>query len=199
MNIDLHVHTSERSQCATSRESDQIQAAISAGLNAIAITDHHRLVPREHLAELNQRLKSLIILTGIEITADGEDWLVYGLHDPNLESESWSYPDLHRYVRSKCGTLVMAHPYRYHADISMDLRRYTPDALEGQSNNIRSENVGRIQNLANQLHIPTLCNSDAHSTGWLGRYYNVLQPAVTSEQDILAAIKNGDMRHSMKR
>jgi predicted metal-dependent phosphoesterase TrpH len=199
MNIDFHVHTSERSACATAHETDQIKKAISAGLDTIAITDHHRLVPMKHLVELNQRYHPLKILMGIEITADGEDWLVFGLHDPNLESDRWSYPDLHTYVRSKGGTLVMAHPYRYHADISLDLRRYPPDALEGRSNNIRTENIERIQTLAERLHVPTLCNSDAHSTGALGRYYNILQPAVESEQEILAALKSGALRHSIQK
>jgi len=198
MNIDFHVHTSERSNCAASRESEQIQKAISAGLDSIAITDHHRLVPREHLAELNQHHPSLKILTGIEITSDGEDWLVLGLHDANLESEAWSYPDLHSFVRAKGGTLVWAHPFRYHADIRMDLGRYPPDAIEGRSYNIRADNVARIQQLAAQLHLPTLCNSDAHHISALGHYYNILHANVQTEQEILAALRSGAMQPSIQ-
>ncbi len=198
MNIDFHVHTSERSHCAASRENEQIAKAIAAGLDSIAITDHHRLVPREHLAELNRQHPSLKVLTGIEITSDGEDWLVLGLHDPNLESEAWSYPDLHNYVRANGGTLVWAHPFRYHPDVRMDLRRYPPDAIEGRSHNIRADNVARIHQLADQLHLPTLCNSDAHHTSALGHYYNILHPAANSELEILAALKSGVMRNSIE-
>jgi histidinol phosphatase-like PHP family hydrolase len=197
MNIDLHIHTSERSTCATAPESDQIRKAIAAGLNWIAITDHHKFVPRQHLAELNHRFAPLHIIRGIEITADGEDWLVYGLDDPALESDAWSYPDLHTFVRAKGGVIVFAHPYRYHAEIAIDLAHYRPDALEGRSNNIRTELVPRIRQLAQTLKLPTVCNSDAHSTGMIGKYYNILPKQVESEEELLDEMRQGSFVFSI--
>ncbi len=198
MKIDFHVHTSERSSCATSRTAEQIKAAMAAGLNAIAITDHHRLVNPLELAKLNQVYAPFKIFNGIEITADHEDWLVLGLGDPKLESEDWSYPELHRFVRSKGGFIVLAHPFRYRPNLSVDIFVNPPDAIEIRSMNIRGEKVPRIQELAGKLNLPTLCNSDAHSTGALGRYYNILSAEHTQRDDIFNALKAGALQHSFQ-
>ncbi len=197
MNIDFHIHTSERSNCAKSTESEQIEKAIASGLDAIAITDHHQLVPMAHLADLNRRYQPLLILNGIEITAQGEDWLVLGLPDPDLEREDWVYSDLHTYVRSKGGILVLAHPYRYHSEIAVDLIQFRPDAIEGRSNNIREDTIPRIRNLAQRLQLPTLCNSDAHITYALGKYYNIVHKRARNEGEILAELKSGKLHHSI--
>jgi len=197
MKIDFHIHTSERSSCAKSDESAQIETAIRSGLDAIAITDHYRLVPPDELALLNQRYSPFMILTGIEITADHEDWLVLGLPDPTLESMGWTYPDLHRYVRGHGGILTLAHPYRYRPDIQVDLHRYPPDAIEVRSNNIRSELVPSIRSLAQELQIAMLCNSDAHVTASIGKYYNICDAPIESEPDFWKALKAGLMRPSI--
>ena len=86
--IDFHVHTAERSTCAIASQTEQIQKAIQSGLQAIAITDHSRLVPVHELERLNRIYAPFRILNGIEITADGEDWLVLGITDKLVEKEN---------------------------------------------------------------------------------------------------------------
>ncbi len=135
MKIDLHVHTKERSACGQASEEDQICAAIEAGLDAIVFTDHHLLVPREQLKALNDRYAPFRVFGGIEITVDGEDFLVLGFHHRSLEKASWTYPELHAFVRKHSGFLALAHPFRYHPDIKIELDRYLPDALEIHSAN----------------------------------------------------------------
>ena len=78
LHIDFHVHTSERSNCAVATQTEQIQAAIKSDLQAIAITDHFKLVPDCELIRLNKIYHPFRIIGGIEITANGEDWLVLG-------------------------------------------------------------------------------------------------------------------------
>ena len=56
MKIDLHVHARERSACAKEGEESQIRAAIAAGLDGIAFTDHHLLVEREPAGDIAQSL-----------------------------------------------------------------------------------------------------------------------------------------------
>ncbi len=197
LHIDFHVHTAERSNCATASQTEQIQAAIQSGLQMIAITDHFKLVPEREFSRLNRIYAPFQILHGIEITANGEDWLVLGIADPVLESENWTYPNLHHYVRSQDGVIILAHPYRYHPVIAVDLVQYPPDAVELRSNNIRVELVPKIRELADRLHIPTLCNSDAHSTGSIGRYYNIFDRPMMNSGEILEAIKSGMLRPSV--
>jgi predicted metal-dependent phosphoesterase TrpH len=191
MKIDFHVHTKERSACGRASEEEQIRAAITAGLDAIVFTDHHRLVPVERLKELNDRYIPFRVFGGIEINTNGEDVLVLGLHDAALESSKWAYPDLHAFVRERGGFIILAHPFRYHPQITIEVERLIPDALEVRSVNTPVAAEGRIREIASHLEIPLLCNSDAHSTDALGTHYNNLERTPTDEQEILALLRAG--------
>ncbi len=194
MKIDLHVHSSERSPCGQASEEKQIRAAIAAGLDAIVFTDHHRLVPQKRLEELNRRYTPFRIFGGIEITTDGEDVLVLGLQDPTLEKAKWAYRDLHAYVRSRGGFIAMAHPYRYHPEIQLPLGQCVPDAIEIHSINTSPARADKIREVALLLGVPTLCNSDAHNTDALGKYYNTLEVCPANEQELIALLKTGQFK-----
>ncbi|MEJ5309632.1 MAG: PHP-associated domain-containing protein [Anaerolineae bacterium] len=192
MKIDLHVHSSERSTCARSREEEQIQAAIACGLDAMVFTDHGRLVPQTHLNALNQEYAPFRIFGGIEITVEErEDLLVFGVHDPALESLRWTYPALHAFVRERGGWIALAHPFRYHTDIVIDIVQYPPDALEGCSTNVASLNRPRIRQTAQQLGIPVVCNSDAHVTHSFGVGYNLLNEEPGDEAHLVRILRAG--------
>lgn len=189
MKVDLHVHSSERSQCARSSEEAQIGAAIAAGLDALVFTDHHRLVPVERLAALNHQYAPFQVWGGVEITAEGEDFLVLGLRHDALEASGWKYADLHRLVRREGGFIALAHPFRFHPDIRVDLKRYPVDAMEVHSNNIPLASEERIRALAAELDLPLLCNSDAHSSERIGGYYNLLDAVPAGEGEMLAMLR----------
>ena len=191
MKIDLHVHSKERSACGRASEEEQIRAAMAAGLDAIVFTDHHRLAPLERLKELNDRYAPFRIFSGIEITTNGEDVLVLGLHDAALESSKWAYPDLHAFVRKHAGFIVLAHPFRYHPQVTIEVDRFVPDALEVYSRNTPQGEEDRIREIASRLGIPLLCNSDAHSTDALGTYYNILERSPSDEQEMIALLRLG--------
>jgi predicted metal-dependent phosphoesterase TrpH len=192
INVDLHVHTSERSPCGTASEEQQIRAAIAAGLHAIFFTDHHRLVPDERLDELNRTFAPFRIFGGIEVTSQGEDLVILGLRDPRLESPDWLYPDLHAFVRAHGGFMALAHPFRYGDQVKVNIEQFPPDAIEVHSPNTPVAAEARIRGLAGRLQVPVLCNSDAHSTERLGQYYNMLNHPVSNEQNLLAALKVGE-------
>jgi hypothetical protein len=190
MKIDLHVHASERSACATEGEESQIRAAIAAGLNGLAFTDHHHLVPRERLQQLRQKYAPFKIYTGIEITASGEDWLVIGVYDPRLESSHWSYPDLHGFVRELGGFIALAHPFRREPVIHVDIEACPPDGIEMRSTNTPSASENEIRALAARLGLRTLQNSDAHWNSPLGRYYNQLPDTLDGDADLVRILRN---------
>jgi histidinol phosphatase-like PHP family hydrolase len=193
MKIDLHVHAQERSRCARAGEEEMIQAAIGRGLDGIAFTDHHRLVPSQRLKELNQKYASLRVFGGIEISVSGEDVLVLGLHDVELETQEWTYPELHTFVRRRDGFLVLAHPFRFHNAISIDLESYPPDAIELCSVNIKSGDQDRIRALAERLDLRLLCNSDAHRAKDVGCYYNLLSQVVANDAELVSILRNGGL------
>jgi len=191
MKIDLHVHTRERSACAQASEEEQIRAAIAAGLDAIAITDHHRLVPPEHLAELNRRYAPFRIFGGIEMTIGKEDFLVLGVPDPRLEQPVWTYPELQALVKREGGFLALAHPFRYSSQIEVALDGSPPDAVELFSPNTPRTAEEKIRSLAMEHELRLLSNSDAHTTGRLGRHYNLLAGPVQHEQELFALLRAG--------
>ena len=191
MNIDLHVHTLERSYCARSSEEDHIRAAIARGLDAIAITDHDRLVPSERLADLNARYAPFRVFGGIEVNSGSEHLLVLGVHDSALEDETWTYPDLHAFVEARGGFLALAHPFRFHDYIGADVERFPPHALELCSHNTPRQAEPRIRALATRLGVPLLSNSDAHHTSEIGVYYNVLDGEPEDEETLVTMLKTG--------
>jgi histidinol phosphatase-like PHP family hydrolase len=191
MKIDLHVHSKERSACGRASEEEQIRTAMAAGLDAIVFTDHHRLAPLERLKELNDRYAPFRIFGGIEITTNDEDVLILGLHDAALESSKWAYPDLHAFVREHGGFIILAHPFRYHPQVTIEVDRFVPDALEVHSINTPVAAEGHIREIASRLGIPVLCNSDAHSPDALGTHYNILERTPSDEQEMMALLRSG--------
>jgi histidinol phosphatase-like PHP family hydrolase len=193
MKIDLHVHAKERSGCAVSGEEEMIQAAIAYGLDGLVFTDHQRLVAPGRLAELNCTYAPFRIFGGIEITvAEGEDVVVLGVHDPALEAQPWTYPALFRFVRDQDGLLVLAHPFRYHDAIQIEVEQYPPDALEIHSVNTGVCDESPIRALAERLDLRLLCNSDAHDARHVGIYYNELARAPRDDQELIEILRVGD-------
>lgn len=201
MKIDLHVHTRERSSCGKSTEEEQICAAIEAGLEAIVFTDHDRLAPLVRLQELNDKYAPFQIFGGIEVSIWNdrflafEHLLVFGVHEIILENHHWSYPKLHTFVRERGGFIALAHPFRFAPDIGIDLERFPPDAIEAYSRNTPSLEEERILNLAEQLDAYILSNSDAHHTGALGQYYNVLDRTPLNDQELVEILKSGQFKY----
>ncbi len=190
MKVDLHVHTKERSRCATASEDEQIRAAAAAGLDAIVITDHARLVPPERLRALNERCAPLWVVGGIEITTECEDVLVLGVPEARLEEPGWTYAALHAFVRARRGFMAIAHPFRYHDHVGEALSQGLPDAIEVYSSNTPLAAEEAIRALAAQHGLTLLSDSDAHKPESLGRHYNLLPRRVQSEAELIAALRS---------
>jgi predicted metal-dependent phosphoesterase TrpH len=196
MKIDIHVHSSYRSACAQATDEEQVQAAIAVGLDAIVFTDHHRFVPLPQLEELNRQFAPFRIFSGIEVTCQGEDFLILGVRDTSLEGErdQWQYPDLYRFVRERGGFIALAHPFRYRKNIATDCDRLPPDAVEICSANTPSAERPRIRALAETWQAHLLSNSDAHVTASLGTHYNILTETPADEAGLITALKAGQFR-----
>lgn len=196
MRVDLHVHTSERSLCAKSSETEMIHGALASGLDAIAITDHDWLAPPDHLAMLNAKYAPFRIFPGIEVTLDPptNHIVVLGMQDKALESGEWSYPELHTFVREREGFLIVAHPFRWSQELGLDVAAHPPDAIEVASNNTPRDAAHRIRKLSARLGIPVLTNSDAHHTMQLGFHYNRLHRVARDADTLFEVLRVGDFK-----
>lgn len=194
--IDLHLHASERSKCSIATEKQHILSAISHDLDAIVFTDHDKLVPIEHLAELNKIYKPFKIFGGIEMRIKGmggmsEDVLVLGIHDKVLEEHTWSYPELYKYVKDHNGFIALNHPYRYTNNICIDIENFIPDAIEIHSTNIGRCDEESIKKLAEKLNTNLINNSDAHCDLHTGIYYNEIMGSPETEQELIQHLLQG--------
>ncbi len=172
-------------------EIELVQRAIIAGLEALAFTDHDRLVPAVHLAALNQRFSPFRIFGGIEITLPEEHVLVFGVQDAALESRKWDYEALWHFVRQRGGFMVLAHPFRFRGYIAAPIDRFPPDGIEIHSLNTSPRYEDRIRGIAEELGLRLLSDSDAHAAASVGEFYNLIEAADARELQLVPALKNG--------
>ncbi len=193
MKIDLHVHCRERSPCSVSSELGLIQHAVSAGLDAIAFTDHDRLVPPARLEELNQQFFPFRIFGGIEVTLLEEHILVFGVQDKALESRAWNYEALWHFVRQNDGFMILAHPFRFQGYIGAPIDRFPPDGIEVHSLNTSRRHEKRICGIAEDLGLRLFSDSDSHAEASIGRYYMQIGVLPANDQQLVLALKNGPL------
>ncbi len=191
MKIDLHIHTSERSGCGKSTEAEMIRAAKAAGLGAIALTDHGALAPSLHLAELNRLHHPFRIFPGIEIECEDEHIVVVGLEEGALERDGWSYEALYRFVARKGGFLFLAHPFRYHDHINVDVDAFPPGGVEIDSKNMADVDRQLLDDFFARTGLAPLCNSDAHDAETVGLYHNTLQRSPADPVDLVRILREG--------
>lgn len=172
-----------------------VRTAGARGLDALVISDHDRLAPQDTLAYLNAKYTPFRVFGGVEVTTDGEHILVLGIDDPVLEQRWWTYRDLHAFVEQRNGFMAVAHPFRFNpCAIGADVDRYPPNALEAWSQNTPTSARPRIAQLARELDLPQLSNSDAHHAGDIGSYYNELENDARDSQELIAMLKAGSFK-----
>lgn len=195
MIIDFHVHTSELSRCADSSLEDQVYSALEKGINALFITDHMQLHSQEKLDAINDLYGPFKVYQAIEVTVSDdnyEDILVLGVHDKAIEKRDWTYEKLYKFVKSKGGVLILAHPYRFSDRIDKNIWDYPPDGVEVLSNNIGGHNYQRRLALAERLGAAPVTNSDSHHYTTVGEYTNDFPDWCVDEESILRAIRSRD-------
>ena len=197
MRVDIHMHCAERSKCSHIGEEEIIREAISSGLSAIVITDHHRYVPDDRLAELRRAYPELQIYSGIEMTIpyrgayEGEDLLLLGVHNPVLEERpDWSYEELYDMTRACDGYIQLCHPMRYHDDITIDISRRKPDAVEVASTNIGRDDHEAIREYARRNGVPVIHASDAHYPNHVGMFHVIIEEDFHSEAELILRLKS---------
>lgn len=192
MRIDMHLHTSEYSRCASSSIKDQLRVAIDQGLDAVFITDHMKLFPEDKLIRLRKKFPGIKIFQGIEVTVQEEGWedfLILGIHDEYINGEKWNYEDLYKYVKENNGYIIHAHPYRFSNRIECDTTKYPPDAVEMMSSNLKEAGLKKRQEYCNSIGALPVVNSDSHTIRNTGKYYTELDCWCETEEEIIAALR----------
>jgi len=208
--IDLHTHTSHSSGCAHMTAEALIEAAIEAGLDGVAVTEH--LVPdgARVAQEIAQRKYGFAVFCGVEANATiFGDVLVFGCCRGFAHQTPW--PALRRTVEEAGGVVIAAHPFRrwdglalwsYLEKEGLDL---TPalaqadfvqglTAIEVENGGVRPDENEQALALARVLGLPGLGGSDAHVARDVGRAATLFPGTIRTDAELVAALKRGGYR-----
>lgn len=194
MKIDLHNHTTVSSSCSILDPAELIHKAREAGLDGIAVTEHNTMTGGWHAAELGKQL-GFPVFAGQEVTTRQGDVLCFGIYQEGLAHID--IRDLIALAQAAGAVLIPAHPYRINAMALGDRVFEYPGAftaLEGLNGNCDAVETRKALDAAERLHLPVIGGSDAHSTGMVGRYYTEFEGAISSQEDLLEALRQGRFR-----
>ena len=199
--IDLHVHTSPASPCASSSVDEMIAEARRIGLDGICLTDHNHSWDPEEIAALREK-HQFTVLGGNEVTTVQGDMVVFGL-DEDIQGII-ALKDLAEKVAAVDGFMIAAHPFRGFLAVSgdklgLDVERAVNrpmfslvDGVETLNSKV-TENENRFcGRVAEALNLPVTGGSDAHLAGEVGIYATRFSKIIETEDDLIAALRAGD-------
>lgn len=198
--LDLHVHTFPASRCASSSVEDMILEARRLGLDGICLTDHNVVWREDQVKELMER-HVIPIFRGNEIVTDQGDMLVFGFHEDiqgiiKLEN-------LKQRVDQAGGFMIAAHPFRGFLTFGVGQLGLTPEkamerdmfrhvhAIEVLNGKVTDAENSLAARVAQRLHLPGTGGSDAHDTSTLGVYATRFKNALSSDLDLVEALRAG--------
>lgn len=193
LRLDLHVH----STFSDGRDGveDILEAAVEAGLDGIAITDHDTLEGSfEAESFVRERGLNLLVIPGVEVSTSDGHLLALGIRD--LPPAGRSPEETIDFVRARGGISIVSHPY--HPFRHAMYRIPACDAVEV----FNSKYIFGLANIlarreAARLGLPMVAGSDAHSARSVGLGVTIV--SVGEEVDVMGAIRRGRVEIDGKR
>ncbi len=201
--IDMHLHTSPASPCASDSVDAMIEEAKRIGLNGICLSDHNYVWPADEVQALGEK-HDFLVLRANEIITEQGDMLVFGF-DEDIKGII-KLADLKERVAAVGGFIVAAHPFRgflaFGADDvgltiekAMDREAFKwVDGVETRNGKVTDTENELAVKVADGLGLPSTGGSDAHDIFNVGTYATVFEQEIDSEQALLAALKQGKYR-----
>jgi predicted metal-dependent phosphoesterase TrpH len=192
LRLDLHLHTT-RSMDSSVRLEDAVRRVRELGLDGFAVTDH------DFLAELPGDLSEnsgLIVIPGMEVSADGAHVLAFDIQEP--VPMGLSIPETVDRIHDQGGIAIIAHPY--------SVFRTWVDSTEIEGSGFDCVEVinahqfpfgytlAKNRGLAERLGLPQTGGSDAHILRTVGRAYTIFESDSRDVDGILGALKDGRTR-----
>lgn len=201
--IDLHLHTSPASPCASSSVDEMIIEAKRVGLNGVCLSDHNYVWSAETVQALREKHDFLVLRINEIVTEQG-DMLVFGFYEDVQGIIKLS--ELQKRVAAVGGFIVAAHPFRGFLTFGADDVGLTPEkamaremfkwvnGVESLNGKVTVTENGLAQSVASGLGLPATGGSDAHDISTVGVCATVFEQKINSEEDLLAALHTGKYR-----
>jgi predicted metal-dependent phosphoesterase TrpH len=199
--LDLHVHTSPASPCASSSVDDVISEAKRIGLDGICLTDHNYQWDAEDIETLREK-HNFPILRGNEITTVQGDMLVFGL-DEDIQGII-ALKELALKVAAVKGFIIAAHPFRGFLAVSgdklgLDVEKAAArpmfalvDGVETLNSKVTVDENRFSGQVAHVLKLPSTGGSDAHLVRDVGLYATRFSKIIHNEEELISALRAGD-------
>jgi len=195
--IDLHVHTALGGDSLIQPE-ELVHRCREVGVDAVCVTEHHSYFLSDPLKEIS-RETGFPIFQGLEYRAAEGHLLLYGIKVEEEEMPSrlpmqWAV----NWVQKLGGVAIPAHPYQggmingFPGDGVLKLEGLL--ALEMLNGALSSRRNHLAVKAADKLGIYGTAGSDAHGLSVLGRAYTLFPDRISSEKDLVAALRKGGYR-----
>ncbi len=200
MRVDLHTHTRPRSSCSLIEPAKLAEAARSAGLDAICLTEHQNPWDRREIEALSRNW-GIRVFQGNEITTKEGDILVFGC-DLNIRGVV-AVQDLRREVDGAGGVMIAAHPFRGFllfgiAQLQLDVEQASRrtvfqhvDGVEILNCKVTQPENDMARKVAERLGLFGVAGSDAHRLEEVGRCVTVFQREIQTERELVEELRSG--------
>lgn len=192
--IDLHNH-SYFSKDSSADPEELVAAAINAGLDGIAFTEHNSYTASDPIEAIRGKYKDkLMIFRGAEYIAAEGHLLVFGVTDDFIFNDAGLYAPAQEIidaVNSIGGAVIVPHPFREWARLRIDISELKGiSAIEAfNGHNSLDENL-KAYRAAEVLGLPTTGGSDSHVSMQIGVCYTEFFDDV-KEDNIAEILKYG--------
>jgi len=206
--FDLHVHSTDGSDDAGGTVEGYckwVEARRKSGyhIDGFVLTEHRRFLADADYSALSEQY-DVRILRGIEVETDVGHVLVYGVNDDflsrfDLSDIALPYADVFAAAEETGGIAVGAHAGRPRIGLvehvgERGVSLETVGIIEALNGGSSDYENGQSFDLAKAHGLQTVGGSDAHFVSALGRCVTEFDVTVTSNDELVAALRSGAFR-----
>ncbi|SEV82998.1 PHP domain-containing protein [Natrinema salifodinae] len=185
---DLQVHT-DASPCSSTPPERVVSAAVDAGLDGIAITDHDTLANVDAVRDAAPA--ALEVISGVEVTTTEGHLLALDVTEAPPQTDPLTAVDR---VHDQGGVAVLSHPFdalRQYYETDLDALADAVDGVETvNSRCVRRRFNERAAAFAAAHDLPSTGGSDAHFPMEVGRAYT----CIDGDGSLADALRDGRVR-----
>ncbi|WP_121744057.1 PHP domain-containing protein [Natronorubrum halophilum] len=185
---DLQVHT-DASPCSSAPPERVAAAAVDAGLDGIAVTDHDTLANVDAVRDAAP--EGLEVIAAVEVTTTEGHLLALDVSKAPPRTDPLTAID---HVHDQGGVAVLSHPFdtlRQYYETDLDALADAVDGVEAvNSRCVRRRYNERAAAFASARGLPTTGGSDAHFPMEVGRAYT----SVEGDGSLADAVRDGRVR-----
>ncbi len=187
MLIDLHCHTRPLSACSSLDAETLLRLAEDRSLDGVCFTEHDRSWEPGELDAL-RRLTPLALFSAVELTTDLGHVLAFGLPQAGYSAVAG---EVFVAAEEAGAVLFLAHPARDGLlRVTQETVRYFASVEAVNGSDSRLQNLAAT-GLAKGFRLPGVGGSDAHSAEEVGRAATRFHARVSTDGELLAALRAG--------